>query len=467
MSHPYDPGRSARAAGPPNPARAATPIPGRGAGVPIPAAAGPVGSPEPDRDFVLDVVTGLLLTAVCGLAWLTQVDALLLSMGLTLPWIIRRRYPLVSLAVAAVAALGMVVAHPHPVLAIVAVPMLIYSYARWSDRALARSALGLGLLGSLLGPGRWLLGAGLPVGRLGGLLMTSLACAGIVSLAYVVGRRRREHAERTAQTMQARIERERLLAAEQEQRSRVSAINERTRIARELHDIVAHSLSVIVVQAEGGRALAAKRPEKAPEVLSTIADTSREALEEMRQMVGLLRSGGALPGEDAGLAGGPAGDYSPTPGLADLQDLVDRTSDRFRLTVHGAPPPASPALGLTVFRVVQESLTNVLKHAGPAAQAAVEVAYGPHDIRLRVVDDGGRARRNSEDTVAITGSGGGGHGLVGMRERVALHQGRLTAHLRPGGGFEVDAWLPVPGRREAPEPPGAASIDRRGTGYPR
>jgi signal transduction histidine kinase len=351
MSYPQDPGRRPPAV-PAPPDRAVSP-----------AAARPWS--DLDRGWLFDVVTGLLLTGFCGLAWVPQPGLLVLSFGLTLPWIIRRRYPLLSFGVAGAAAIGLVIASGQPVLGIVAVPMLIYSYARWSDRTLARSALLLGMIGSVLGPGRWLF-EGLSVRTLGVLLMTTLACAGMVTLAYVIGRRRRERDERLAQSIEARIERERLQAAEQEQRARVAAINERNRIARELHDIVAHSLSVIVVQAEGGRALAGKRPEKAPEVLSTIAETSREALEEMRQMVGLLRSGGSLgDAAGAGIGGSEAGDYLPTPGLPDLQDLVTRTGDRFDLTVYGEPLTVSPALGLTVYRIVQESLTNVLKHAGP------------------------------------------------------------------------------------------------------
>jgi signal transduction histidine kinase len=400
---------------------------------------------------MFDVVTGLLLTGICGLAWVSQPGVLLLSFGLTLPWIIRRRYPLPSFLIAAGSALALVAFYGQPVLAIVAVPMLTYSYARWSDRTLARAAVLLGLLGSVLGPGRWLLHE-LSVRTLGVLLMTTLACAGMVSLAYVLGRRRRERDERAAQSVEARIERERLLAAEQEQRARVSAINERTRIARELHDIVAHSLSVIVVQAEGGRALAAKRPEKAPEVLATIADTSREALEEMRQMVGLLRSGGSL-GDDARGSVTQAGEYLPMPGLADLQDLVDKTGDRFTLTVYGEPPTLSPAVGLTAYRIVQESLTNVLKHAGPAARAAVSVTYAPDGIGIRVIDNGRGPgphpdQRPDSGEIAASSGDGRGHGLRGMRERIALHQGSLVTQARPEGGFEVLAWLPTAGRRD-------------------
>jgi signal transduction histidine kinase len=353
---------------------------------------------------------------------------------LGLPWVIRRRYPLACLILATLAAVLHVLLLPVPSFAIVAVPMYIYSFARWSARTVRRPAMLIAVIGSFLGPIRWLL---LPEATLRSVpvaVITTLACAGMVGVAYVVGSRRREHVERAEQAIAARIERARLVAAEQEQQARVAAIDERTRIARELHDIVAHSLSVIVVQAEGGRALAAKQPERAPEVLGTIADTSREALEEMRQMVGLLRSGGPI-GDPANLPPGTPESYLPTPGLADLDELVAKTGDRVTLTRYGEQPVVSQPLGLTVYRIVQESITNVLKHAGPSARAAVGITFAQNGIGIRVVDNGQGA-----------GSGScGGHGLRGMRERVALHNGSLEAGPLPAGGFQVLAWLPFQG----------------------
>jgi signal transduction histidine kinase len=211
-------------------------------------------------------------------------------------------------------------------------------------------------------------------------------------------------------------------------------VEERARIARELHDIVAHSLSVIVVQAEGGRALAAKRPERAAEVLGTIAETSREALEEMRRMVQLLRSGNGEPEKAA---------YLPTPGLEDLADLVRKTSEIAQFTVFGAVPKVSRALGLSAYRIVQESLTNVLKHAGPDAVARVTVAYTAEAVEIEVSDDG---------RGASAGSDGLGHGLQGMRERVALHGGTFTSAPRPEGGFTVRARLPYAHEPSIPIP---------------
>lgn len=355
---------------------------------------------------------------------------------LGVPWVIRRRYPSACLAAAVFAAALHVVVLHQPSFAIVAVPMYIYSFARWSVRGVRRPALLIAVAGSFAGPARWLLIPDPSLRAIPVAVITTLACAGMVGVAYVVGSRRREQVERAAQAVAARVERARLVAAEQEQRARIAAIDERTRIARELHDIVAHSLSVIVVQAEGGRALAAKQPDKAPEVLGTIADTSREALEEMRQMVGLLRSGGPI-GDPAGAPPGAPESYLPTPGLADLDELVAKTGDRVTLTRYGQEPVVSQPLGLTVYRIVQESITNVLKHAGPSARAAVGVTYAEHGIGIRVVDNG-RGVDASPEAAGHTP----GHGLRGMRERVALHNGTLEAGPLPDGGFQVLAWLP-------------------------
>jgi hypothetical protein len=160
----------------------------------------------------------------------------------------------------------------------------------------------------------------------------------------------------------------------------------------------------------------------------------------MRQMVGLLRSGGtpgspAIEGRPG--AGGPEG-YLPTPGLEDLGELVSKSNEEFTLTEYGDRPAVSQALGLSVYRIVQESLTNVLKHAGHGARAAVGVTYARHGIGIRVVDDG------AASPALLQSPGDAGHGLRGMWERVAIHGGTFAAHPRPAGGFEVLAWLPYP-----------------------
>jgi signal transduction histidine kinase len=387
-----------------------------------------------DRSWAFDIALCGVVAVICvgpmhatGQSLTTTGLALLM----VLPLMIRRVLPTLALATMFTGALGLVVEGARPVLAIVAVPILIYTLARYASIGLARLGLAAGLLGSLIGPARWTLDyQGLS--NVIPFVVTASACAGVVAAAYLVGRRGREGAENTRARVQSAEERQRLLLADQEQRARMATVAERNRIARELHDIVAHSLSVIVVQAEGGRALAAKRPERAADVLGTIADTSREALEEMRRMVGLLRSD---PGEQDTTA------YAPTPGLDDIAELVRKTSDRVELTTFGTAPSVGPALGLTVYRLVQESLTNVLKHAGPAASARVTLAFTADAIELEVADDGRGAAVNPDGSELPPD--GLGHGLQGMSERVTLHGGSLSAGPRPGGGFIVRASLPL------------------------
>ena len=377
---------------------------------------------------VLVVVTVAPYLAVGSPAATVLVGILLCA---ALPF--RRGLPALALAIGLTGAAAHLFLLTQPTFTLIVVPILVYSIARWGERRLGRIAFGLALLGSLLGPLRWATAYGGFGRNIGIAIPIAIACAATVSAFYLIGRRRRESAENAAQRSQSEAEQARLRLAEQEQRARSATVEERTRIARELHDIVAHSLSVIVVQAEGGRALAAKHPDRAPAVLATIAETSREALEEMRQMVGLLRSGGAEPEQVT---------YRPTPGLTDLAELVRKTSETAEFTAFGTVPRVSPALGLTVYRVVQESLTNVLKHAGPGATARVTIAYTAESIEIEVSDNGRVAA--TPDRL--------GHGLQGMRERVALHGGSMSAQPRPGGGFVVRVWLPYANEPSVPRP---------------
>ena len=380
-----------------------------------------------DRALVFDLVLcGVVTVFTLGftLAVALPAASVGLSLLLTLPLAIRRLLPPLALVVMLIGALGTLVIDYQPLAGIVAIPILIYTLARFSTRQLARAGLTAGLFGSVLGPMRWTLDGGFGF-NLVLFVVTFGACAGVVSAAYLIGRRRREGVENSQARAESNEERQRLMHAEQEQRARVATVAERNRIARELHDIIAHSLSVIVVQAEGGKAIAAKRPERAPEVLATIAETSRKALEEMRRMVGLLRSD---PGEDDGAG------YVPQPGLDDIAELVRKTSDTAEISTFGTPPVTTPAVGLTAYRIVQESLTNVLKHAGPAARARVTIAYTADSIEIEVADDGRGAAATPD---------GVGHGLQGMHERVAMHGGELTAQPRPGSGFVVRASLPT------------------------
>ncbi|WP_181140671.1 sensor histidine kinase [Streptomyces sp. Ru62] len=219
----------------------------------------------------------------------------------------------------------------------------------------------------------------------------------------------------------------RRLHAEHAERARRAVAEERGRIARELHDVVAHHMSVISVQAGLARFVFDSDPAKARGALGTIADTSREALEELRRMLQVLRE------EDP-----EAPQRAPMPTLARLGELVDRVRAGglpVDLDVEGTARPLPPGVELCAYRVVQEALTNALKHAGPA-HARVELRYETHELTVRVTDDGEGADPDRMPT-------GGGHGLIGMRERATLYGGTISVGPRTEGGYEVRLTLPT------------------------
>jgi signal transduction histidine kinase len=222
-------------------------------------------------------------------------------------------------------------------------------------------------------------------------------------------------------------ERAAALERERNANTRVAAAEERARIARELHDVLSHSVSVMVVQAGAERmALGSGRASPA-EALEAIEKTGRQALAEMRRLLGLLRTGDEPP------------DHEPQPTVAELDRLASQVREAglpVELVIQGEPVSLPPGVAVSAYRIVQEALTNVMKHAGPAS-ARVVVRYAAHELELEVADDG-RGSSNSD---------GAGHGLVGMRERVALYGGHLDAGSRNGGGFVVRARLPLAAAR--------------------
>jgi signal transduction histidine kinase len=240
----------------------------------------------------------------------------------------------------------------------------------------------------------------------------------------------------TARVLEQRSQLTRELAAnaerarrEQEARARSAAAEERTRIARELHDVIAHSVSVMVIQTAAAREVAAVDRAAARGALAAVQRSGREALLELRRMIGVLRRG------DVELAGAAA------PGLGQLDLLAQRARAAglpVELTVNGARRPLPESVDLVAFRIVQEALTNAIKHAGPA-HASVTVSFGAQSLELEVSDDG----RGPETSSNGMGNPPPGQGLVGMRERLALFGGELATGPRPGGGFRVHARLPV------------------------
>ncbi len=239
------------------------------------------------------------------------------------------------------------------------------------------------------------------------------------------------------------------LATEQELRSRWAVAEERGRIARELHDVVAHSVSVMVVQAGAARRTLAVSPDQAATALGQIESTGRQALVELRRLLGLLRDGD--PGDGAAL--------TPQPGLEHLESLAAAAREAglpVEVAVEGEPRPLPAGIDLSAYRIVQEALTNSLRHAGPA-RADVRVCYGREVLEVQVTDDGRGGPGvvgDGGDLIAVTigpdgvlevpgRRNGGRHGLIGMRERVALFGGTLEAGPRPGGGYRVAARLPL------------------------
>ncbi|NUR91749.1 MAG: sensor histidine kinase, partial [Nonomuraea sp.] len=206
--------------------------------------------------------------------------------------------------------------------------------------------------------------------------------------------------------------------------TRAARAEERSRIARELHDVVAHHVSVMTVQAAAARKVLSADPDLAREALSAIENTGRQAMTEMRNIVGVLR------------AGSPA-ELGPQPGIGDLPLLVEQMKEAglpTSLAVEGAPSPVPAGVDLAAYRLIQEGLTNSLRHAGPGARAVVTVRHAPRELDVSVEDDG---------PGPATLSGQPGHGLVGIKERVALYGGVLSMGPRSGGGFEVRARFPL------------------------
>lgn len=230
--------------------------------------------------------------------------------------------------------------------------------------------------------------------------------------------------------VEARAER---AEADREAASIQAVQDERNRIARDLHDVVAHSVSVMVVQAGAARRVLQRHPEQTEESLGIIERTGRDALDELRRVLGVLRSSS------------PDVPMLRQPGAADVTAMIGQVRDTgldVELHIDGEAVDLPPGVGLTVFRIVQEALTNVMKHAGPA-RATVHIRYRPDVVSVVITDDG-RGPRPADETAPSAQQG-----LAGMRERLELFGGSLVAGRRPGGGFRVQALLPVSSTVEA------------------
>ncbi len=245
-------------------------------------------------------------------------------------------------------------------------------------------------------------------------LASTLSIIGVSAVMWVIARAFVERGRRAADLEER---------ADRLERSHAEAVaGERATIARELHDVIAHSVSVMTVQAGAARLLLDKDPKRAREPLLAVEETGRQALAEMRRLLGILRADEQRP------------TLEPQPGIAELESLVGhvrRAGLPVDIVIQGDPQALPPGIDLAAYRVVQEALTNALKHAG-AARAEVAIRYGPSALELAVTNDG-----------HVPGNGRAGHGLVGMRERVALYGGDFHAGPRRGGGYSVHASLPL------------------------
>ena len=346
----------------------------------------------------------------------TAATALILAQTLPLAW--RRRHPLAVSLVTGLATAGYGLA-PYPDLAMpVPVGGLVgmYSVAAWGSR---RAALVAG------GVAAAVVAVVMSLPRTDAdLVDAAFASLGLAG-AWVLGDRARVQRALAAELSDRAVRLER----EREGEARRAVASERARIARELHDVVAHHVSMMVVQAEAGPLAVERDPARAAGAFEAIATTGRQALVEMRRLLGVLRGDGQAPS------------LAPQPGLDQVPSLVEqvgRAGLEVELVVEGEKAPLPAGVELSAYRIVQEALTNAVRHAGPG-RARVLVRYGERDLELTVRDDGGGG--------AAAPAGGpptrSGQGLVGMRERVSLFGGELHAGPGPDGGFTVAARLPL------------------------
>ncbi|MFJ8578026.1 sensor histidine kinase [Micromonospora sp. NPDC093277] len=393
---------------------------------------------RPLRSVGFDVAVSGLVVLFAVVAVVAQPGgwkATLVGIGMALALLFRRTRPTVVAAVVAVLALVQVLAGWGPLGYDIAVLIALYSVVKYADRlrdgVIAGLVAAVGVVLAALqvpGPAAW---------------WASAIYFGLITGAvWLVGlnvRTRRLY-------VLSLEERATTLEREREAEARAAVAEERTRIARELHDVVAHSMAVMIVQADGVRFTIDRDPAIAREAAKVVADTGRQALEEMRRLVGVLREPSrpepvappaAVAGPEGGLSGEPA---HRRPALVELPALLDRfraAGLRVGYATTGDPVPLPPGLELTVYRVVQESLTNALKHAGVGASVELSLDWSATTVVVRAVDDG-RGRP------VVRPAPSGGHGLVGMRERVGVYDGSLSAGPTLAGGWRVEARLPLP-----------------------
>ncbi|HET9381940.1 MAG TPA: sensor histidine kinase [Streptomyces sp.] len=338
---------------------------------------------------------------------------------------LRRRMPERMLLLAVAVGLGQLVLDVGTMAADFGMFVIIYTVAAEGTRWASRLALGAGLCAAAVAQVRW------PndYTGVGGNVATAVFLTVPFVLAWVLG-----DSMRTRRAYFAQLEeRAARLEMEREAQAKVAVAAERARIARELHDVVAHNVSVMVVQADGAAYVLDAAPDQAKKALETISSTGRQALAEMRRLLGVLRTGEHRE----------AGEYVPQPDVEQIEDLVEQCRGAglpVDFKVEGTPRPLPSGVELTAYRIVQEALTNTRKHGGPDAGASVRLVYFDDGLGLLVEDDGKGAPHELYEDGGLDGRG---HGLIGMRERVGMVGGTLDAGPRPGGGFRISALLPL------------------------
>ncbi|MFG1924866.1 sensor histidine kinase [Cryptosporangium sp. NPDC048952] len=357
----------------------------------------------------------------------------LFPLAFVVPVALRSRHQVGALY--ATAALGLVTlatfSFPHPAILYAGIVMA-YSASAYAPRTHARAALALSVVFGVIGGVKWsylvlsLTGTSYDLHELAlrnqaiALSVSIGVCSAPLLMAWLWGGV--VHARHAY--LQEALDRASRLERERDALARLAVVEERGRIARDLHDVVAHSLSVVVLQADGARHVLESDPARAAVALETIGRTGREATAEMRRLLGVLRSP-------------QSASRAPQPDLGQLETLVSQVRESgLPVTLHVTGDLASvPAgAGLSAYRIVQEALTNSVKHGGPSVQAEVSVVVQPDGLSVSIADDGrGAAAAND----------GAGLGLLGMRERAAAVGGEVTAGPRPGGGFAVTAFLPT------------------------
>ncbi|MGP3976768.1 sensor histidine kinase [Streptomyces sp. 8N114] len=359
-----------------------------------------------------------------------QVALIPIALALCLVVALRRRAPEKMLLLATGTGLAQLVADVGPFPGNFAFLIIIFTVASRHTRWASRFALAGALLAPTIDTLRW---PNSPNESLYAEIFGTLFMTLAFVMAWVLGDSLRT---RRAYYLQLE-ERAKRLEKEREAQAKVAVAAERARIARELHDVVAHNVSVMVVQADGAAYVLDSSPEQTRMALETISGTGRQALAEMRRLLGVLRTG------DPGTRDGD--EYVPQPGVEQIADLVEQVRGAgltVNFKVQGTPHPLPSSVELTAYRIVQEALTNTRKHGGPDVGATVQLSYGDDELSVLAEDDGRGAQRELYEE---GGADGLGHGLIGMRERVGMVGGALEAGPRSGGGFRIRAALPLKG----------------------